>query len=85
MSNSVKCFLACLVVVMIGDVLGAVLGMDTISITYGFAIGMIWSFVYDHFMKPTPSSSQVQIVKDGNTIQIQASGDITVRSEIVDR
>lgn len=88
MSNSLKSFLICFVVVMVGDFIGALLGFEVMSIAYGFTLGMVWAFLYDVFMKPEQPSNQVQIVKDGNTIHIQAGGDITVKSvgsEIVDR
>ena len=85
MSNNLKSFLICLVVIVVGDIIGAWLGFAPFSVAYGFTLGMIWSFLFDVFTTSSESSSQIQIIKDGNTIHIQSGGDITLRSEIVDR
>lgn len=75
-----KSFFVVLAVAIFGCAISNALGLDGGSSAFGFFIGWMACMIYEHVEGKETNVNQVQIVKDGQTINIQANGDIKVNS-----
>ena len=75
-----KAFFVVFAVAILGAAISNALNLDGASSAFGFFIGWTACMIYDHVVEKQTNVNQVQIVKDGQTINIQANGDIKVNS-----